>query len=84
MIDTMSFDHVWLLPLAVLLPVAAVMLVLRSYRARQVRLDRLGTASVVQRLVPAITLRAPTWRSGRLSLAGLLIGVAVAGPRWGV
>lgn len=84
MIDAISLDHIWLLPLAVLLPAAAVWLILQSYRARQARLDRLGTSSVVNRLVPPSALRSPRWRMIRLGLAGLLIGIAVAGPRWGV
>ena len=78
-----SVDHLWLLPLAIILPIAAVLLLQRSYRARQERLERLGTTSVVSRLVPPSALRAPRWRIVRLALAGLLIGVAVAGPRWG-
>ena len=80
---TVSFDQLWLLPLAIILPIAAVLLLLRSYRARQRRLERLGTSSVVGRLVPPSALRTPGWRIARLAVAGLLIGVAVAGPRWG-
>src|SRR4051812_23035518 len=78
-----SVDHLWLLPLAVILPIAAIVLINRSYRARQQRLARLGTSSVVSRLVPPSVVRAPHWRVARLALAGLLIGIAVAGPRWG-
>lgn len=78
-----TVDHLWLLPLAIILPIAAVLLLQRSYRARQRRLERLGTTSVVSRLVPPSALRAPNWRITRLALAGLLIGVAAAGPRWG-
>ena len=80
----LSFDHLWLLPLAILLPVAAVWLVRRAYRRRRERLERIGNTSVVSRLVPALVLRAPTWRVARLASAGLLIGLAAAGPRWGV
>lgn len=78
-----SVDHLWLLPLAIVLPIAAVLLLQQSYRARLRRLEQLGTTSVVSRLVPPSALRAPRWRIVRLALAGLLIGVAVAGPRWG-
>jgi Ca-activated chloride channel family protein len=78
-----SFDHLWLLPLAVILPIAATWLLRRSYRMRRERLERIGNESVVNRLVPPSVLRAPTWRIARLATAGLLIGVAVAGPRWG-
>jgi Ca-activated chloride channel family protein len=78
-----SFDNLWLLPLAILLPLGAIVLLRRSYRLRRERLERLGNAAVVNRLVPASVLRAPTWRIVRLASAGLLIGVAAAGPRWG-
>jgi Ca-activated chloride channel family protein len=78
-----SFDNVWLLPLAILLPVAAIVMLRRAYRLRRERLDRIGNSSVVSRLVPASVFRAPTWRIVRLASAGLLIGVAAAGPRWG-
>jgi Ca-activated chloride channel family protein len=78
-----SFDHIWLLPLAVVLPVAAVWLLNRSYRLRRQRLERLGSESIVSRLVPAMVLRSPKWRIARLASAGLLIGLAAAGPRWG-
>jgi Ca-activated chloride channel family protein len=78
-----SFDHIWLLPLAVVLPLAAVWLLRRAYRLRRDRLAKLGNTSIVSRLVPAMVLRAPTWRIARLASASLLIGVAAAGPRWG-
>jgi Ca-activated chloride channel family protein len=80
----LEFDHLWLLPLAVVLPLAAIVLLHRAYRLRRQRLERLGSASVVSRLVPVAVLRAPTWRIARLATAGLLIGTAAAGPRWGV
>ena len=79
----LSFDHLWLLPLAIILPVGAVWLIRRAYRLRRERLERIGNTSVVSRLVPAMVLRAPTWRIARLASAGLLIGLAAAGPRWG-
>jgi Ca-activated chloride channel homolog len=79
----LSFDHLWLLPLALVLPMAAVWLLRRSYRMRRKRLERLGSESIVSRLVPAMVLRSPKWRIARLATAGLLIGVAAAGPRWG-
>ena len=78
-----SVDHLWLLSLALILPVAAILLVGRSHRAKRRRLEQLGTTSVVSRLVPESVLRAPTWRIARLASAGLLVGVAAAGPRWG-
>src|SRR5438874_2528228 len=79
-----QFDHLWLLPLAIILPIATVVLLQRAYTLRRQRLERLGSANVVSRLVPIAVMRAPTWRIARLAGAGLLIGVAAAGPRWGV
>ena len=38
---------------------------------------------VVSRLIPPNTLASPAWRMVRLGLASALVGVAVAGPRWG-
>src|SRR4051812_47192653 len=79
----LTFDHLWLLPLALVLPLAAIWLLRRAYRLRRERLERLGNTSVVSRLVPVSVLRVPTWRIVRLAFAGLLIGTAAAGPRWG-
>jgi Ca-activated chloride channel family protein len=77
------FDYVWLLPLAVVLPVLAVVLLRHNYRRRYARLARLGNPSVVARLVPPSAIRPPGWRMARLATAGACIGVALAGPRWG-
>ena len=56
--------------------------VTRSGSARA-RLERLGNMDVVTRLLPPNTLVPPGWRMVRLGLASALVGVAVAGPRWG-
>lgn len=77
------FEHPWLLPLAVILPLLAVITVRRSHARRRERLTRFGDLSVVSRLVPPSTLAPPTWRAIRLGLAALLAGIAIAGPRWG-
>ena len=77
------FDYPWLLALAVILPVLAVLLLRHNYRRRSARLARLGSLDVVARLVPPAALRPPHWRTARLATAGLLAGFAVAGPRWG-
>ena len=77
------FEVPWLLPLAVLLPIVAAWALRRSYAGRRERLERLGDLSVVSRLLPATALVPPRWRMVRLGLAALLVGIAVAGPRWG-
>jgi Ca-activated chloride channel family protein len=78
-----SFDYIWLLPLAVLLPVLAVVVLRHAFRQRKARLERLGNMEVVSRLIPANTLVRPGWRMARLGTASALVGICVAGPRWG-
>ena len=77
------FDYPYLLALAVVLPVLAVLVVRHAYKQRRARLDRLGNLDVVSRLIPPHTLVPPGWRMAHLGLASALVGVAVAGPRWG-
>ena len=78
-----SFDFIWLLPLAVILPVAIVFLLRRTDQQRRARLRRLGELEIVQRLIPPMAMKSMRWRMARLALAAALIGIAVAGPRWG-
>lgn len=77
------FDYPWLLSLAVLLPIAAILLLRYNYRRRFERLARLGTPNVVARLLPPNAMRPPGWRVARVATAALGIGIAVSGPRWG-
>ena len=51
-----SFDYPYLLALVVLLPLLAAWVVRYAYNQRVVRLQRLGTMSVVRRLIPPHTL----------------------------
>jgi Ca-activated chloride channel family protein len=78
-----SVDYVWLLPLAVILPAGIIWLLARAERDRRHRLERLGEIDIVRRLLPPNALRSTKWRSARLATAAGLIGIAVAGPRWG-
>ena len=73
----------WLLVLAVVLPVLFSFLLRRARRTRAQRLERLGTPTVVRRLVPPNVLASSGWRAARLGTAALLAGIAIAGPRWG-
>jgi Ca-activated chloride channel family protein len=77
------FDYPYLLALGVVLPLLAVFVLRHAYRQRKARLERLGNMDVVNRLLPPHTLVPPGWRMVRLGLASALVGVAVAGPRWG-
>lgn len=78
-----TFDFVWLLPLAIVLPAAIVWLLSRADRERRQRLARLGELRIVQRLLPPNAMRSMRWRTIRLATAAGLIGIGVAGPRWG-
>ncbi len=76
-------ETAWLLPLAVILPLAFALLLARARRSREERLTRFGALDVVRRLLPASALSPGRWRATRLGLAAALAGVALAGPRWG-
>src|SRR5262245_30260032 len=77
------FDYPYLLPLGVILPLLALVVLRYTYKRRRARLERLGNMDVVTRLIPPNTLVSPRWRMVRVSLASALVGVAIAGPRWG-
>ncbi|MFN2563864.1 MAG: VWA domain-containing protein [Gemmatimonadaceae bacterium] len=77
------FDLPWLLPLAVMLPILAVVCLRQAHRGRIARIARLGQRDVVERLLPPGILDPPRWRTVRLATAAALVGVGVAGPRWG-
>ena len=79
-----SFDYVWLLPLAVILPALIVWFMRRAEQARRIRITRMGEMDIVSRLLPPNALQSQRWRVTRLAAAGALIGVGISGPRWGV
>jgi Ca-activated chloride channel family protein len=78
-----SLDYWWLLPLVAVMPAAIAWLLVRAARDRRARLARLGDPAVVQRLMPAGGFDAHRGRVWRLAVAGALVGLALAGPRWG-
>jgi Ca-activated chloride channel family protein len=78
------FERPWLLAAALILPALLVGAVRYDQRRRRQRLARLGGESLIGRLSPVALSRPVGWRSLRLGLAGLLCGIALAGPRWGV
>lgn len=80
----MTVDYPWLLVLALLLPAAVAVALVRADRRRRARLERFGDPDVVSRLVPAAQVRATGWRTARLAGACALGGIALAGPRWGM
>jgi Ca-activated chloride channel homolog len=77
------FDYPYLLALGVVLPLLALLVLRYAYRRRRARLQRFGSMDVVKRLIPPNTLVSPRWRMVRLGVASALVGVAMAGPRWG-
>lgn len=79
-----TFDYPWLLSLVVLLPAAIVWLIVRADRERKARFTRMGEIDIVRRLLPPNALRSVRPHATRLALAGALVGIAIAGPRWGV
>ena len=80
----MTFDYPWILALAVLLPAAVGVVLLRGGRLRRARLERFGDLDVVSRLMPGALAQSAGWRAARLAGACALAGVALAGPRWGL
>ncbi len=83
MIPDVTLDYPYMLALAVILPLLTVYVLRRAFAQRKARLNRLGTMDVISRIIPPRTLVRPGWRMVRLGVAGSLVGVAVAGPRWG-
>ncbi len=74
----------WALALAVILPLVTGWLVNAGLRARAQRLARLGTPSMIRRLAPSLMSHRTWTRVLRAALATLLLGIAFAGPRWGI
>jgi Ca-activated chloride channel family protein len=82
-VSDITFDYPYLLALGVVLPLLALFVLRHTFRQRRARLERLGSMDVVSRLIPPNALVPPGWRMVRLGLASALVGIAVAGPRWG-
>jgi Ca-activated chloride channel family protein len=75
-------EYPWVLAIVPLLATAIVLLVYVASRRRARRLHRLGSDTVVARLLPA-AVRAWWHRATLLGLAVACAGVGFAGPRWG-
>ena len=74
----------WAIAFAVILPIVTAWLVRWGLRVRRERLARLGTPSMIARLAPSITEQRAWSAVTRAALATLLLGLALAGPRWGI
>ena len=80
----MSFEHADLLPLAVILPLGVVAALWLWVRRRRRAARVLGSAALLERLGAGDLARIP-WDRGLLLMgAALALGLAAAGPRWGL
>lgn len=77
------FDAPWVLGLALLLPLIVLWLRRRSQRQRAERLRRFADPALLARLTDH-DQSAERGRTMRLALVALLVGIACAGPRWGL
>lgn len=77
------FQWPWALALAVAVGAAVAWLVRRGIARRRARLATLGTPLMIERLAAGALRADSSWRVLRLGVVALLIGIAIAGPRWG-
>ena len=78
------FARAWVLPLAILAGCGVAAIAWRTDARRRVRLAQLGDVPVLERLVPRRTTGLPPRvRAMLVGGAALLLGIAIAGPRWG-
>ena len=77
------FDWPWMAGAAIVVSVVMAILVRVTYQRRLKRVSRLGTRTLVNRLVPSSALRHPSGRQTRLAFATLFAAIGMAGPRWG-
>jgi Ca-activated chloride channel family protein len=79
-----SFEHGALLPLVVALPLAVGVAVALWVRRRRRAVRALGSPELLQRLGAGDLARTPWDRGVLLVGAALALGIALAGPRWGL
>ena len=78
------FARPWMLLVALMLAAAVAVVGWRTDARRRARLAQLGDLPVLERLVPRRTAGLPPQlRAVLLGTAALLLGIALAGPRWG-
>jgi len=77
-------EYPWALLAAPVFAAAIAVLLWLSFRRRASRLARLGTGSLVARLLPPAAMTPPWPRIALLGIAAACAGVAYAGPRWGM
>ena len=77
------FDWPWLAVSSFAVALLMMAIIRASFTRRLGRIARMGARNLVMRLVPRSALERPDGRAVRLSAAGLLIMLGIAGPRWG-
>lgn len=80
----MTFTERELLLLALVLPALVAYLLIRYVRRRRMVMRTLGDARLIARLGGADLQRFPLERFALLVPAALLLGIASAGPQWGI
>lgn len=80
----MSFNDRELLALAVVLPILIAFALIRYARRRRLVARTLGDAELIERLGGAGLARFPIDRMLLLVPAAILLGIAAAGPHWGI
>jgi Ca-activated chloride channel family protein len=73
----------WALPLVIIVPAIIAWMISKARSVRARRLAHLGTPLMIARLAPTAAMRS-RGQTARLTLAGLFLAVAFAGPRWGI
>jgi Ca-activated chloride channel homolog len=79
-----NLAHPELLHLIPLLPAIVGMAMLLYARRRRQAAEALGEAGIVRRLTPADLTAAPNRRIFLVTVAALMLGIAIVGPLWGV
>jgi Ca-activated chloride channel family protein len=77
-------EYPWALFAAPAFALGIALLLWLAFRRRASRLARLGTGSLIARLLPPAAMNAPWPRIVMLGLAAACGAVAYAGPRWGM
>ncbi len=79
-----TIDRPWMLAVALACGFIGGRFLLAGHARRLRRLAGYGSPQAIARLAPLEAGRRPTRRAIRLGAAALLLGIALAGPRWGV
>ena len=82
-LPALVLDYPWALAFGAIFPLFVFAMLAWRDRQRRVRLARYGDAGATARLLGNVRFRNP-WRTVRLLTTTLLLGLALASPRWGL